>query len=119
MFRDTLYKIRFFLYHSPERRLVARCAKDGQPIDAHDGAARTVAYVSEGFGQLVVHLWFSPDTNLRSPFGVSCLAHECVHAANAVFDRIGATATFDWHADEPYAYYVEYLVRECARRLVQ
>lgn len=116
-FRDPLYKIRYHAYRGPEALLVAQCKRDKQVIEAHNGAARTVNYVAAGYGQLVVHLWFSPEWKLTSPFGASCVAHECVHAANAVFERIGAKSTVSWHEDEPYAYYVEWLVREIHRRL--
>ena len=116
-FRDPLYKIRFHLYHAPEARLVAACKRDGQDIIAHAGAARCINYVAPGYGQLVVHLWFDPSHRLSSPFGASCVAHECVHAAHAVFARIGAKASFAWEDDEPYAYYVEWLVCEVMRRL--
>ena len=115
--RDPLYKIRFHLYHAPEARLVARCKRDGEVVEAHNGAGRCLFYQAPGFGQLVVHLWFSPNTDLRTPFGVSCVAHEAVHAANAVFEHVGCAPTFAWHADEPYAYYVEWIVRETIRRL--
>lgn len=115
--RDPLYKIRFHLYHAPEARLVAECRRDKVDIEIHRGAGRTVNYKAPGYGQLVVHVWIDADTSLRTPFGVSAVAHECIHAANAVFEHIGAAATFAWHGDEPYAYYVEWLVREFMRRM--
>lgn len=111
-FRDPIYKIQYHVYHAPESRLVDACKRDGQTIEVHHGAGRSVNYVAPGYGQMVVHLWFDPDYAITSPFGASCIAHECVHAANAVFERIGAKSTVAWHEDEPYAYYVEYLVRE-------
>ncbi len=115
--RDPLYKIRFHFWRGPESALIAWAKKDGWPCDAHDGAARSINYVAKGYGQMVVHIWVAPAYSLRSPFGISALAHECVHAANAVFERIGAPVSLKWHEDEPYAYYVEWLVREFLRRM--
>lgn len=116
-FYDPLYKIQFHVFRGPEALLVAQCKRDGQPIGPHDGAARCVNYVAPGRGQMVVCLWFSPAYPFTTPFGASCVAHECVHATNSVFERIGARATLAWHDDEPYAYYLEWLVREIHRRM--
>lgn len=45
----------------------------------------------------------------RSAADISVLAHECVHAATMLFDRIGFPVKAE--TDEPVAYYVSFLVR--------
>lgn len=42
--------------------------------------------------------------------GVGCLAHECFHLSNMIFDFIGAIPTFE--NDEPQAYLIHYLMNE-------
>lgn len=114
--RDPLYKIRLHFWRGPEAALVAQVKRDGYDERIHDGAARMIAYTAPGFGQLVVHIWVSPDHALTDPFGASALAHECVHAALEVFKRIGASAPTP-ETSEPFAYYVEWLMREFLRRM--
>jgi hypothetical protein len=115
--RDPLYKIRLHFWRSDEKAMVATVKRDGyDECEVHDGSARMIAYTAPGFGQLVVHVWVSPDHSLRDPFGASALAHECVHAALEVFKRIGASAPTP-ETSEPFAYYVEWLMREFLRRM--
>lgn len=117
--RDPLYKIRLHFWRGPERSMVAVAKKDGYlECQESDGAARTLIYTAKGYGQLVVHLWVAPGIDLRSPFGASCVAHEAVHAATAVWKRIGAPAPESGN-DEPFAYYVEWLMREFLRRMAR
>lgn len=115
--RDSLYKIRFHFWRGPEKALVAQVKKDtNEPCEVHNGAARTISYIAPGYGQLVIHIWVSPDYSLRDSFGLSSLAHEAVHAATFVWERIGAKAP-EAGNDEQFAYYVEWIVREFLRRM--
>ncbi|MDP2319587.1 MAG: hypothetical protein Q8O42_09655 [Acidobacteriota bacterium] len=115
--RDPLYKTSIHFWRGPEAAMVAQVKRDGyDEATVHDGAARMVSYIAPGYGQLVVHIWVSPDHSLRDSFGASALAHECVHAALEVFKRIGAPAPTP-ETSEPFAYYVEWLMREFLRRM--
>lgn len=51
--------------------------------------ARTIFYVDE---VLIVHIWISPEQSLTLPSGAAALAHEVLHGALAVWERIGAKA---------------------------
>ena len=45
------------------------------------------------------------------PPSAATIAHECYHAANYIYKRIGAK--IDMENDEPFAYLLDFLVEEC------
>lgn len=116
---DQVYKTRLHFWRGPEQAMVTFVRRDGEECDLHHGLARTVCYASGDrfHGRFNIHIWIAPEAPLSTPEGVAALAHEAVHVANVVFARIGATPTHTWNDDEPYAYYVEWIVREFMRRM--
>jgi hypothetical protein len=52
------------------------------------------------------------------PFWIGLLSHECLHAANHVLSRRDVHFANDENAsNEPYAYYLTFIVKECVRGL--
>lgn len=50
------------------------------------------------------------DVGIKSSASPEMIAHECVHAANMIFEHVGAKIDLD--NDEPYAYLVGWLVKQ-------
>lgn len=95
-------------------RIIRAIKKSGYPVpypdelvnllDLTNANARTVG--DRASGLVVIRLEkLSP----RSSADIAVLAHECVHAATMLFDRIGFPVKAE--TDEPVAYYVSFLVR--------
>lgn len=77
-----------------------------------DDAAKFITFTPDS-GYAVSYIALVRDRAKGRVSQVSYIAHECVHAVFEVFHARGITCDSDH--DEPFAYYHEWLFRQCLR----
>lgn len=112
---DFVYKASYILHLGDEQKYVDEVNKlwPESPTTIHTSAARCITGWAEG--NFTVALWFQPGCDYANEWRSAVAAHEAVHAANSVLEERGIKSNSA--IDEPLAYYVEYITRECLTRL--
>jgi hypothetical protein len=122
MIHDPVYAqdVVFAVAEPNEQRILAAVLRAGYHIEDVDemadllqmGVASGKTVSDRDSGAVVIRL---RRFRRGSADDIADLAHECVHAATMLFDRVGFP--LEATTDEPLAYYVGFLVRESLRKL--
>lgn len=94
--------------------------RDGNPLNPENKGGVTYLVVDKKTKSKGVLILISePNIDNITDFDFDISAHESVHAADAVFDVIGAYTTGYDEGDEPYAYLVGYISGKIGSFLIE
>ena len=113
LFYDEIYKQNFYLFIGwSEKDYVNYCSKKlNVHIKVTGRGGQTMTFYLDDDTMIIV-VFVSESGAKKDIAGfLGNIAHECVHAVNYVFERIGHDQ--DVRNDEPQAYYVGTLVEKC------
>lgn len=98
---DKTYKINFYIYYGWKEEFYRRHLLETFNVDKRNfGDGHTMINPE----QSIITVW------IRHKKNHAVVAHECLHAVNFVFNKVGVKASFQ--NDEAQAYYLERLFNE-------
>lgn len=115
-FREPLFKANFTLFVSAFSEVVTYLDERAFDVAKVGGPRLAKALLLERDGESEVVLWFQPTFDPTNPVDMGVLAHEALHAVH--FTLRGRGVEDSSLLDEVGNYFIEWLVREIAERVM-